>query len=174
MIRRLAAVSLLFVLVLLAGAEFSRSARASCDQPNILHCCPNAFWSLKDSVSACPAGDSVFAGRPAKLRLTVHYSDDNCNPRVGVPPESIWAQVLSYTGNLTVNDEGAKIFANDSTDFSGLARITIPSFSGCGTVLIRVLVSNSSLGNKTATVRTTDSNADGRTQDPQDLPATPS
>ena len=74
MIRRVAAASLLFVLVLIAGAEFSRSARASCDQPgNPPICCPNVTWWLNDSVSACPAGDSVFAGHPAKLRITVYY-----------------------------------------------------------------------------------------------------
>ena len=63
---------------------------------------------MKDSLTACPAGDSVYYRRPARLRISVFYSDIDCNPRVGVPPESIWAQVFSYTGNLTVNDEGAK------------------------------------------------------------------
>ncbi len=162
MIRRLAAVSLLFVLLLIAGAEFSRSARASCDRPGDVLCCPNVLWSLKDSLSACPAGDSVFAGHPAKLRIALYYSDADCNARVGVPPESIWVQVISHTGNLAVNDEGAKIFADDSTDTGGFARITIPSFSGCGTVSIRVFVSNSIIGTKVVTVRTTDYDGNGR------------
>ena len=122
----------------------------------------NVVWGLTDSLAACPAGDSVLAGRPSRLRIWISYSDANCNPKIGVPPESIWVFVSSTTSNLKVNDEGAKIFADDSTDGSGYARVTIPSFSGNGTVSIGVAVSGKGFGAKSVTVRTTDTNADGR------------
>lgn len=125
---------------------------------------PNVLWSVKDSVSACPAGDSlVGTGHPSRLRGSVYYSDIDCNPRVGVPPESIWVTTSIAEGNLAVMGEGVKIFADDSTNTLGIARFTIPSFSGCGKVRLYLYVSGVLQGNKTARVRSTDSNADGRT-----------
>jgi hypothetical protein len=32
---------------------------------------PNTYWSLVDNLTACPAGDSVTAGHPARLRIEV-------------------------------------------------------------------------------------------------------
>jgi Tol biopolymer transport system component len=125
----------------------------------------NVVWFMKDSLSACPAGDTVLVGdvrHPCRLRISIEYADVNCNPVVGVRPESIWVTVQSTTGNLKVNDEGAKIFADDSTDAGGNARITIPSFSGNGTISLKLWVSGVSQGTKSGVVRTTDSNADGR------------
>ncbi|MBI1798407.1 MAG: PD40 domain-containing protein [Candidatus Eisenbacteria bacterium] len=125
---------------------------------------PNVFWSLKDSVSACPAGDSLLnTGHPSRLRILINYSDVCGYSKVGVPPESIWVTLQSTTGNLKINDEGAKIFADDSTDGGGYARVTIPSFSGNGGLTVRVVVSGVDQGPKSAKVRTTDTNADGRT-----------
>src|SRR6266545_4347286 len=49
----------------------------------------NVFWTPTDSVTACPAGDSVYAGRPSRLYIKIHYEDNNCQVRQGVPPESI-------------------------------------------------------------------------------------
>jgi len=62
---------------------------------------------------------------------------------------------------LKINDKGASIFADDSTNGSGQARVTIPSFSGCGTVTLRLFVSGIDKGTKSVVVRTTDTNADG-------------
>ncbi len=124
---------------------------------------PNVAWFIKDSVAACPAADTLTnSARPSRLRITLYYEDLNCNPKVGVPPESIYVTTQIASGNLKVNDEGAQINADDSTDASGFARVTIPSFSGCGKVRLRLFVSGGSYGTKTATVRTTDVNADGR------------
>ncbi len=128
---------------------------------------PNVVWGLKDSVSACPGGDTlVFAGgsiHPARLRIGVHYEDALCNVRAGVPPESIWVTYTTASGNLAVNDAGVKVFADDSTDAGGNARITIPSFSGAGRLQVRLYVSGVSQGTNLASVRTTDTDADGRT-----------
>ena len=120
-------------------------------------------WGLQDAVSACPAGDSVLAGHPARLRIGVHYEDAFCNARVGVPPESIWVTYSPLSGtNLKVNDQGVEVFADDSTNANGDARITIPSFSGCGRVRVNLFVSGVAQGNKLAYVRTADTDADGR------------
>ncbi len=120
---------------------------------------PNVVWGLKDSVSACPGGDTlVFAGgsiHPARLRIGVHYEDAFCNVRAGVPPESIWVTYTTASGNLAVNDAGVKVFADDSTDAGGNARITIPSFSGAGRLQVRLYVSGASQGTNLASVRTT-------------------
>src|SRR5438093_9147393 len=93
----------------------------------------NVAWSFRDSVIGCPAGDSVSATHPSRLRIVVAYLRDTNLPAVGVPPESIWVDVGTATGNLRVNDQGGRVFADDSTDASGQTRITLPSFSGCGT-----------------------------------------
>lgn len=103
---------------------------------------------------------------PSRLRVSVVYQDGNCNPRASVPPESIWVttQHLSGFGNLKVNDQGPNIYADDSTDAGGFARVTIPSFSGCGKLRIRLYVSGVNEGYRDLTARTTDPDADGRTE----------
>lgn len=152
-------------LVLMCAAP--RGATADCSNaPGIP--LGNVIWGLVDTVAACPAGDSVFTGRPCRLRIWISYSDANCNPKVGVPPESIWVNIHATTSNLKVNDEGTYIYADDSTDANGYARVTIPSFSGNGLVSVGASVSGKFQGYKTATVRTTDTNADGRS-DASDL-----
>ena len=35
---------------------------------------PNVSWNFVDNVTACPAGDTVVAGHPCRLRVTVSYS----------------------------------------------------------------------------------------------------
>jgi len=125
----------------------------------------NVSWSFHDSLTACPAGDSVYDGHPARLRVSVVYEDGNCNPRAAVPPESIWVttQPLSGFGNLVVNDQGPNIYADDSTDAGGFTRVTIPSFSGCGKLRIRLYVSGAYAGYRDLMAPTTDPDADGRT-----------
>ena len=70
-----------------------------------------------DQVAACPGSDSVnvnVAGHPSWLRIRVHYEDNDCNPRVDVPPESIWVTYKTMAGNLVLNDKGRKVFADDT------------------------------------------------------------
>ena len=67
------------------------------------------------------------------------------------------------SGNLVMNDKGTKVFADDSTDFCGHTRFNIPSFSGCGKLRLTLRVAGVSQGTKDVTIRTTDTNADGRT-----------
>ncbi len=132
---------------------------------------PNVLWGVKDSVSACPAADTLTSlvfppsvgSRPSKLRITLFYSDANCDAKTGVPPESIWVTTSTQFGNLKANDTGAKIFADDSTNALGFARITVGSLSGCGRLRVTLYVSGVSQGPKTVTARTTDKDADGRT-----------
>lgn len=130
---------------------------------------PSVRWSAADSLAACPAGDSLALGshsslhpHPARLRVSIEYFDDACNPRVGVSPDSIWLEYLPGTGNVVVNDKGTKVFADDTTDACGSTRITIPSLSGCGQLSIYLYISGVYQGTKVLTIRTTDSNADGR------------
>ncbi len=132
---------------------------------------PNLLWVLVDSVAACPAGDSLIGltfppgvgRRPSRLRIGVSYSDNSGCPKFGVPPESIWVSVSTSSGSARVNDAGAKIFADDSTDGAGFARVTIPSLSGCGTLSVKLYVSGTYQGGKAATIRTVDGYpADGR------------
>ena len=129
---------------------------------------PNTFWSLVDSVAACPAGDTLIIGghtdhpHPSRLRIEVWYDDANCVAKVGVPPESLWVTYQTIEGNLLVNDKGANVYADDSTDACGHTWITIPSFSGCGKVRLSLIVSGIFQGTKDVVVRTTDPNADGR------------
>ncbi len=125
---------------------------------------PNVVWGFKDSVSACPAGDSLgFSGHPAKLRITALYYDADCNPKAGVPPESIWVTTSIISGNLIVNDSGGKIFADDSTDATGLARVTLSNFSGCGRVRVFLKVDGDNEGYRDVVVRSVDTDASGRT-----------
>ena len=128
---------------------------------------PNVRWSAHDSLATCPGGDSIvvsdpFHDHPARLRVSVEYFDDACGPRPGVPPDSIWVTYVVGSGNLVVNDQSTKVFADDPTDDCGFARITIPSFSGCGTVTISLYVSGVFQGSKTIKVRTADTNGNGR------------
>ncbi len=161
MIRRLAVLATLFVFVLVTHSAVWKSAHSDC--LGLAPGAPNVAWFIKDSVAACPAADTLTnSARPSRLRITLYYEDLNCNPKVGVPPESIYVTTQIAAGNLKVNDEGAQVFADDSTDADGFARVTIPSFSGCGKVRLRLFVSGGTYGTKTATVRTTDVNADGR------------
>lgn len=130
---------------------------------------PVVVWSVADNVTACPAGDTTnVANHPSKLRILVSYTFPNGQPRNGVPPESIYVEVWLNSGNAVANDETIssldrpKVYADDSTRVSGSARITVPSLSGCGKVNLRLFVSGVSQGTKVATVRTVDTNADGR------------
>src|SRR5262249_46667889 len=130
---------------------------------------PNVRWSADDSIAACPAGDTLVFSHPAahphpsRLRIGVEYFDNNCAPRVHVPPDSIWVSYATSSGNVVVNDKGAQVFADDSTDGCGFARVTIPSLSGFGTLTVYVYVSGVLQGSRPIIVRTTDQNADGRT-----------
>ncbi len=161
MLRRLAVLATLLVVVLVAHSASWKPATSDC--LGLAPGAPNVAWFIKDSVAACPAADTLTnSARPSRLRITLYYEDLNCNPKVGVPPESIYVTTQLAAGNLKVNDEGAQVYADDSTDADGFARVTIPSFSGCGKVRLRLFVSGGSYGTKTATVRTTDVNADGR------------
>jgi hypothetical protein len=96
----------------------------------------------------------------------MEYFDDNCNPRVKVPPDSIWVTYAISSGNLVVNDKAAQTFADDSTDGCGFARVTIPSLSGCGTLSVSLYVSGVFQGSTLIKIRSTDTNADGRTLGP--------
>lgn len=135
-----------------ALAAWSTTARAG-----------NVAWSFADGVVGCPAGDSVATLQPSRLRIVVTYTRATSLPAIGVPPESIWVDFGAATGNLRVNDQGSRVFADDSTDAAGLARITIPSASGCGTIALTVRVSGTDVGGAIASVRTTDADADGAT-----------
>ena len=124
---------------------------------------PNVGWSFKDSVSACPAGASVVAGHPARLRMLVFYQDSNCNPRVGVPPESLVITWGTLSGNAVINDASSLgIYADDSTDANGQARFTFGSLSGCGTLQLALNVSGADIGTRDVKIRTVDSTGDGR------------
>jgi hypothetical protein len=131
---------------------------------------PNVFWAIKDSIAGCPAGDTLIAlnfpsnvgPRPSKLRIRVYYPANEESPKGGVPPESIWVTVTPTSGNVRLNDAAEKTFADDSTDIGGFARITLPSFSGCGTISVKLYVSGRYQGAKNATIRTADTTSDGR------------
>jgi hypothetical protein len=125
----------------------------------------NVIWVADDQVAGCPGGDSlnVFtSGHPSALRIRIHYEDNDCNFRVGVPPESIWVTYTTLAGNLQLNDKGTKVFADDSTDADGDTWITLRSFSGCGTIRCSLFVSGKFSGHKDRQVRTTDQNGNGR------------
>ena len=129
----------------------------------------NVAWSASDSVTACPAGDSVYT-RPSRLYVRIHYEDNNCNVRVGVPPDSIWVTYQTVNGNLVLNDMGTKVFADDSTNANGDTWIILRSFSGCGTIRLNLLVSGKASGVKDILVRTTDPDASGRHESIENAP----
>jgi hypothetical protein len=126
-------------------------------------------WSFKDSVTACPAGDTVLAGHPSRLRIVVRYfSGPSETPHIGVPPESIYVKVRTLAGNAAANDlskdSGGDFvaYADDSTDATGQTRITVSSIRGTGQLQLLFVVSGSNVGSDTATVRTMDTDADSR------------
>jgi putative Ig domain-containing protein/WD40 repeat protein len=130
----------------------------------------NVTWSFGDQVAACPAGDTTnVAGHPSRLRVNVTYNDAAGQPRNLVPPESIWVNVATQSGNVVLNDatkatvpaDQWAVYADAPTD-SGAARVTLVSMSGCGTLRLRLWVSGVNQGTVFATVRTVDTNADGR------------
>jgi hypothetical protein len=161
-------------LSLLAAAIFTTIASAALGTcPESPLGLPNVFWEITDSLSACPAGDSVLFSHssqhkhPSKLRIKVVYQDADCNARSGVRPESIWVVPSTFSGTATINDQPdytGKIFADDSTNIEGVARFTIPSVSGCGKLQFQLYVSGQYEGFKRIVVRTLDSiNVDGGT-----------
>lgn len=123
-------------------------------------------------VIACPAGDTVASvsfvpGRQPKLRVTVTYKDFGGNPKTGVPPDSIWLTLDTFSGNVIANDERAasdgyvsRIFADSSTN-EGVTTITVPSLSGKGYLNGRVYIHDALVGVTFSDVRTVDTNADG-------------
>jgi len=127
---------------------------------------PNVVWSIPDNVTACPAGDSVLAGHPSKVRVAInYYGHTNVNdppPRAGVPPESVFVSISTFSGNVFANDVrfvsniGYLVMADDSTDALGFCRVTLPSLSGCGVLHLTLYVSNTVVGTKSVTVRSVD------------------
>jgi hypothetical protein len=107
----------------------------------------------------------------------VTYQDANCNPRVGVPPESLSITWTALTpGNARINDKSqGGTFADDSTDYNGQARFTFPSLSGCGKVRLFLAVSGWGQGHQDVQMRTVDADIDLErrvvNQFAQDLPA---
>ena len=124
----------------------------------------NVTWSFPDSVAVCPAGDSVIAGRPSRLRIEVAYSQlpgGTPAPRVGAPPESVWVAWSTTGQDVTVNDQPGRAFADDSTDALGRTRITLPSLSGCGALAFTLWVAGEQAGSGTVAVRGLDADRDG-------------
>jgi Tol biopolymer transport system component len=154
---------LLAVFVLLIFPHHEAQAQGTCCSggPDSPQDC-NVGWSLPTQVAACPFGDSLqfTPAKPSRVRISVHYEDNFCNPKVGVPVDSIWLTNFTATGSLKLNDSRTKIFADVPTDASGNTRFLLASFSGCGNLTMRLYVSGKLVGIKTAAVRTTDTNAD--------------
>lgn len=129
----------------------------------------NVLWIVDDSLTTCPAGDSVAAGHGARLRAVVRYLDGSGAPRVAVLPESLSLRLspIAAPGGPVIHDErvlggSMRAFAEDSTDAAGDARFTVPSLSGSGRIAIEFLVSGESAGADTITVRGCDADLDGR------------
>jgi hypothetical protein len=70
------------------------------------------FWAAPEFVSACPAGDSVVAGRPSRLRVQVWYRDNGFFPKNHVPQDSFVVTTSVVSGNVRV-DEAVQTFAGD-------------------------------------------------------------
>jgi WD40-like Beta Propeller Repeat len=154
------------ILFLACCMALAPKSHATCGDSPI--CCPNVSWNLGDSLAACPAGDTLAFTHPAshlhpsKLRIVVVYTDNDCNPRVGVPAESISVSWSTLNGNAQLNDLALNTFADGPTDASGKTRITISSISGVGAITVFLKVSGASQGSHKVVIRTTDANADGR------------
>jgi Tol biopolymer transport system component len=164
--------ALVFSLLLIAAAWLVSVACDFCDpgQSPLSGVGPNVYWYFVDSIAACPAGDSLLINdvnhhHPRELRIEAWYDDINCNPKAGVPPESLWVTWSTATGNAVINDQGTagtKIYADDTTDVCGHTRFTIPSLSGCGKIAVTFRVSGKNIGTKNVVVRSVDENASGR------------
>ena len=156
--------------VAIAIALLALSAAAPAAAWKSLPAHANVLWALVDSVSACPAGDSVAAGHPARLRVALRYSGGlPLAPRVGVPPESLVLRLaqLPGPGAVMVHDlvdaaGESRLFADDSTDAAGEARFTVPSLSGAGRVALTVMIAGQQVVCDTATIRGADADGDGR------------
>ena len=130
----------------------------------------NVQWAVADLVSACPAGDSVAAGHPGRLRVALRYSGGlPLVPRLGVPPESLVMRLepLPGPGAVVVHDlsfiAGAwHLFADDSTNAAGEARFTVLGLSGSGLVALSLMIAGEAVAADTVTIRSADSNDDGR------------
>src|SRR5262249_28140877 len=161
-VRRQSITATATVLMMLASLPFARHGIADTIVGGVT-------WSLIDRISACPAGDSTgVSGHPSRLRINAWYLDGNVDPKIGLPPDSIYVTVANDSGTAKANDLATYTFADDSTrdtesEFGGYSRIQIPSFSGNGKVLVTLYVSGVSQGSKHVYVRTTDTNADGQT-----------
>jgi Tol biopolymer transport system component len=93
--------------------------------------------------------------------VLITYNDSNCDPRPGVPPESLVITWSTLTpGNARINDKAYGTFADDSTDANGQARFTFPSLSGCGKVRLTLIVSGVEQGTMDVQLRTTDADID--------------
>ena len=124
----------------------------------------HVVWSFSDSVTACPAGDSVLAGHPSRLRIAATVTRESGGPVLpvaGLPPESLWVSWSPASGNARVNDQPGRAFADDSTNTGGATRITLPSLSGCGTLALTVWLDGVSFGSSTVEIRSLDSDGDG-------------
>lgn len=130
----------------------------------------NVQWAVADSVAVCPAGDSVAAGHPARLRVALRYSGGlPLEPRVGVPPDSLLLilEPLPGPGAVVVHDlaiagGASRLFADDSTNAAGEARFTVASLSGSGRLALTVMIAGETVAGDTATVRGVDADGDGR------------
>jgi len=146
----------------LAGSAFAAGPAAA----------SNVTWSVVDSVAACPAGDSVAAGHPARVRVELTYvvfPGGVPTPRAGAPPESIWVEWDAGASGVAVNDQPGRAHADDSTDAAGHARVSLPSLSGCGTLAFTLRVSGEPVGSGSIAVRSLDTNGDGAV-DGSDVP----
>ena len=130
----------------------------------------NVSWAIGDSVAACPAGDSVAAGHPARLRVAVRYlGAASAFPRVGVPPESLRLVLAplpdpdgAQVNDLTTLAGDPALFADDSTDAAGEARFTVASLSGTGRIALTITIAGERVATDLATIRSADADLDGR------------
>jgi len=152
------------------GVTFAALASADCPEGFGPIPVPNVTWTVPDSVSACPAGDSlVFPHSPlhphaSRLRVLITYNDSDCNPKSNVPAESILVTSQIINGTLKLNDKSGTNHRPDyyATNSAGRTWVTFPSSSGCGKVRLRLYVSGVYQGLKDVVVRSTDYNTDGR------------
>ncbi len=123
---------------------------------------PNVTWTIPDQVTGCPAGDTTSVpGHPSVIRVLVTYQDAACNPRVGVPPESLVIVWQTLSGNARINDKSSNgTFADDSTDYNGQTRFTFRSLSGNGKLRLLLSVSGDGQGSRNVQIRTTDPDID--------------